>query len=138
VAQAQAAHHLFRSRFAGPRWDALVDRGARVQRPLWASTSTKDPSLPDTLYVDSLIGPDTINTMPEPTIAAFQDHGTVGRTVDHDVDRALDVIERLGRVGVDLADVARTLEQEGVASFAKSFDELMDVLRAKGAELVGS
>jgi transaldolase len=135
IAQAQVAYELFRRRFTGPRWEALADRGARVQRPLWASTSTKDPFLPDTLYVDCLIGPDTVNTMPEPTIVAFEDHGTVDRTVDADLYGAVAVLDRLAQVGLDLADVARTLEQEGVASFAKSFDELMDALRAKAAEL---
>jgi transaldolase len=136
VAQAKVAHQLFRRRFAGPRWDALAARGARFQRPLWASTSTKDPALPDTLYVDSLIGPDTIDTMPEPTIVAFEDHGTVARTLDQDVDVALGVLDGLGQLGIDMGDVARTLEQEGVASFATSFDELMDALRSKAAALV--
>jgi len=138
VAQAKAAYQLFRRRFAGPRWDALVARGAHLQRPLWASTSTKDPTLPDTLYVDNLIGPDTVNTIPEPTIAAFEDHGTVARTIDQDVDMAIGVLDGLGRLGVDLADVARTLEQEGVASFAKSFDDLTASLRAKAAQPAAS
>ncbi len=106
-----------------------------MQRPLWASTSTKDPSLPDTLYVDSLIGPDTVNTMPEATLDAFIDHGTAARTVDSDPARAEAVLDRLGRVGVDLDDVGRVLEEEGVASFAKSFDELIDALEVKAAEL---
>jgi transaldolase len=135
VAQAKVAYQLFRQRFTGPRWEALVARGARLQRPLWASTSTKNPALPDTLYVDSLIGPDTVDTLPEPTIAAFEDHGTVARTVDHDVDVALAVLHALGDLGIDMADVAQTLETEGVASFTKSFDELMSSLRTKAAEL---
>ena len=135
VAQAQMAYQHFLATFQGPRWDALVARGARVQRPLWASTSTKDPSLPDTLYVDSLIGPDTVNTMPEATIEAFADHGTPARTVDADPAAAHLVLAQLREVGVDLDDVARVLEEQGVASFSKSFDELLDALGTKAAEL---
>ncbi len=135
VAQAQMAYQHFLATFQGPRWDALVARGARVQRPLWASTSTKDPSLPDTLYVDSLIGPDTVNTMPEATIDAFADHGTPARTVDADPAAAHLVLAQLHQVGVDLDDVARVLEEQGVASFSKSFDELLEALGTKAAEL---
>lgn len=135
VAQGQMAYQCFRRTFQGPRWEALAARGARVQRPLWASTSTKDPSLPDTLYVDSLIGPDTVNTMPEATLDAFIDHGTAARTVDSEPVRAETVLDQLGTVGVDLDDVGRVLEEEGVASFSKSFDELIDALEVKAAEL---
>lgn len=135
VAQAQAAYTRFTEIFSGPRWDALVARGARVQRPLWASTSTKDPALPDTLYVDTLIGPDTVNTMPEVTLDAFADHGTPARTVDADPAAAQAVLDRLAAVGVDLADVAQTLEDQGVTAFSKSFDELLDALGAKAAAL---
>ena len=117
------------------RWDALAARGARVQRPLWASTSTKDPSYPDTLYVDTLIGPNTVNTLPDATLGDFDDHGTVARTVDADPDGARSVLDRLAEVGVDLADATRVLEDEGVASFSKSFQELLGVLGAKAAEL---
>jgi transaldolase len=134
VAQAQVAYSLFRSVFSGPRWEALRARGARVQRPLWASTSTKNPDYPDTLYVDTLIGPDTVNTMPENTLEAFADHGTVARTVDADPDAARCALERLREVGVDLDDVVRVLEDEGVSAFVKSFDELIAVLDAKAAE----
>jgi transaldolase len=135
VAQAKLAYELFRQRFSGPRWRALAARGAHLQRPLWASTSTKNPAYPDTLYVDSLIGPDTVNTMPETTIAAFEAHGTLARTVDQDVEAARGTIERLAQVGVDLDDVSRMLEEQGVAAFAKSFHELLAVLDAKTAEL---
>ncbi len=138
VAQAKLAYELFCKRFRGPRWDALSDRGARVQRPLWASTSTKNPEYPDTLYVDSLIGPDTVNTMPEATIDAFERRGTVACTVNRGLDQARQVMEDLARVGVDMADVSRTLEEEGVASFAKSFDELMSTLGDKAAELAAT
>jgi len=135
VAQAQVAYQRFTHAFSGPRWDALVARGAHVQRPLWASTSTKNPAYPDTLYVDSLIGPDTVNTMPEDTLDAFLAHGTAARTVDADPGAAQSVLDQLGEVGVDLDDVGRVLEDQGVAAFAKSFDELLGALDTKAAEL---
>ena len=137
MAQAKLAYQLFRRRFSGPRWEALAARGARVQRPLWASTSTKNPAYPDTLYVDGLIGPDTINTLPEATIAAFEDHGTVATTIDADVEDAERALDRLEAIGVSMTDVGRTLEDEGVASFTKSFDDLLATLEAKQLELVG-
>jgi transaldolase len=135
VAQARQAYALFRRRFSGPRWEALADRGAKVQRPLWASTSTKNPAYPDLAYVDTLIGPDTVNTMPDETISAFLDHGTPARTVDGDPDGARAALERVEAAGVSMADVARTLEDEGVASFAKSFDELLQSLSDKANAL---
>ena len=137
VAQAKLAYRQFRETFSGPRWEALAAQGARVQRPLWASTSTKNPAYPDTLYVDELIGPDTVNTMPDATIDAFADHGTLARRVDADVDDAATTWQQLADVGVDMDDVAAALEREGVASFEKSFDELLATLEAKAAELAG-
>ncbi len=131
VAQAHSAYQLFRSRFSGPRWEALAAKGAKVQRPLWASTSTKNPAYPDLAYVDTLIGPDTVNTMPDQTVDAFLDHGTLARTVDADPGEATRTLDRLEELGVDIADVARTLEDEGVASFTKSFDEVLQVLTDK-------
>ena len=131
VAQAKLAYQRFTDVFSGSRWDALAAKGARVQRPLWASTSTKNPDYPDTLYVDTLIGPHTVNTLPEATLEAFDDHGTVARTVDADVDEARRVLDEVTAVGVDLDDVARTLESEGVAAFEKSFDDLLATLQAK-------
>jgi transaldolase len=133
VAQAKLAYRLFRQRFSGPRWEALAAKGAHVQRPLWASTSTKNPAYPDLLYVDNLIGPDTVNTMPDGTVAAFIDHGTVARTVDQDVDEADTDLGRLKEAGVDMADVARVLEEEGVASFVKSYEELLQSLHDKAS-----
>ena len=121
--------------FSGPRWDALAALGARVQRPLWASTSTKDPSYPDTLYVDELIGPDTVNTMPDNTIEAFLDHGTVSRTVDADPEGAQAILDAVSALGIDLDDVAGVLEMQGVASFMKSFDELLASLTVKADSL---
>jgi len=137
VAQARLAYALFVERFSGPRWDALAAKGAQVQRPLWASTSTKNPAYPDLAYVDTLIGPDTVNTMPDGTVADFLDHGTVARTVDAGIDEARSVIGRLADAGIDMEDVANTLELEGVASFAASFDDLLSSLAAKAGELTG-
>jgi transaldolase len=137
VAQGKLAYRQFRETFSGPRWQALADQGAQLQRPLWASTSTKNPALADTLYVDELIGPDTVNTLPDATIEAFADHGTLARRVDADVDVAQAVWDKLAEVGVDMADVADQLEREGVSSFQKSFDELLTALEAKSAELSG-
>jgi transaldolase len=136
VANAKLAYASFLERFSGPRWEALAAKGARVQRPLWASTSTKNPAYPDTLYVDELIGPDTVNTMPDATLAAFLDHGTVARTLDADLDAARATLEQLAEVGVDLAEVTRVLEDEGVAAFEKSFADALAGLEAR-AEHVG-
>jgi transaldolase len=135
VAQAQLAYQRFLRAFEGARWEGLAADGARVQRPLWASTSTKNPAYPDLLYVDNLIGPHTVNTMPEGTLEAFSDHGTVARTVNRDPEAARATLGALEEVGIDLADVSKTLEDEGVASFAKSFDELVSSLGAKAAAL---
>jgi transaldolase len=131
LAQAKLAYQVFRRRFNGPRWAALEARGARVQRPLWASTSTKNPAYPDIAYVDGLIGPDTINTLPEGTIVAFEDHGTVARTLDDRVEGAQRTLDQVEALGVSMTDVGRTLEDEGVASFTKSFDDLLAALEAK-------
>jgi transaldolase len=135
VAQGKLAYQLFVESFSGPRWEALAERGAQVQRPLWASTSTKNDAYPDTLYVDELIGPSTVNTLPEATLEAFADHGTVARRVDADVDDARAVWLSLADVGVDMDDVAAQLEREGVASFAKAFDELLAALDEKATRL---
>jgi transaldolase len=135
VAQAKLAYQVFRDRFSGERWEALAAKGAHVQRPLWASTSTKNPDYPDLLYVDTLIGPDTVNTLPDATIDAFLDHGVVAPTVDEGVEEAAAVLEALDRLGVDMADVAHTLEDEGVASFVKSYDELLQSLADKAQQL---
>ena len=137
VAQARLAYRLFTQKFSGPRWEALAARGAHVQRPLWASTSTKNPDYPDLAYVDTLIGPDTVNTMPDGTVADYLDHGTVARTVDADVPGAERVIASLAAAGIDMEEVAVVLESEGVASFAKSFDELMQSLADKANQLSG-
>ena len=135
IAQAKLAYQAFRRTFSGPHWEALAAAGAVVQRPLWASTSTKNPSFPDTLYVDQLIGPDTVNTLPDATIEAFDDHGTAARTIDEDVAHAELTWRQLAEVGVDMDDVAEKLERDGVASFQKSFDDLLEALAAKADEL---
>ena len=135
VAQGKLAYRLFAQTFQGPRWQKLADRGARVQRPLWASTSTKNPAYPDTLYVDELIGPHTVNTLPDATLEAFADHGTLTQRVDADVADAAQTWRDLTDVGVDLDDVAAKLERDGVSSFQKSFDELLAALATKADEL---
>jgi transaldolase len=135
VAQGKLAYQIFQKAFSGHRWEALAAKGAVVQRPLWASTSTKNPAYLDTLYVDELIGPDTVNTLPEATIEAFADHGHLARRVDADLDQAHAAWSGLADVGVDVDDVADTLEREGVSSFQKSFDELLGALETKAAEL---
>ena len=138
VAQAKMAYQLFQQKFQGPRWESLVAAGAHPQRPLWASTSTKNPAYPDLLYVDNLIGPHTVNTMPDATVQAFLDHGKVQRTVDAGVDDARRLIEEdLPEAGVDMADVSNTLEQEGLASFAKSWDQLIQALSDKANSVAG-
>lgn len=135
VANAQVAYEAFVETFSGPRWDALVARGARPQRPLWASTSTKNPEYPDTLYVDMLIGPNTVNTIPEKTLDDFDDHGTLARTVDADLAGAHAVLDAFRALGLSLSDVTSQLEDEGVASFSKSFDDLLDTLSEKAKTL---
>jgi transaldolase len=134
VAQGQLAFAAAAEVFSGPRWAALASLGARPQRPLWASTSTKNPDYPDTLYVDTLIGPGTVNTLPDNTLEAFDDHGTVARTVDADPEGAARTWHLLGEL-VDLDEVGRVLEAEGVTAFEKSFDELLGVLERRVAQM---
>jgi transaldolase len=136
VANAKIAYEEFGRIFSGERWDALAAKGANVQRPLWASTSTKNPDYSDTLYVDELIGPDTVNTMPDATIDAARDHATPARTVDVGVDEAHRVIEGVKAAGVDFDDiVGRELVDEGVKSFAASFTSLIDTITEKASSL---
>jgi len=135
IAQAKLAYQIFADRFADPRWERLAALGAHTQRPLWASTSTKNADYPDTRYVDNLIGPDTVNTLPETTIAAFEDHGTLARTIDTGVHEADQVMDRLAGIGIDIDDVGRTLEEKGVASFHDSFVEVLNTLDSKAHQL---
>jgi transaldolase len=136
VANAKLAYEAFQELFSGERWERLAAAGANVQRPLWASTSTKNPDYPDTLYVDELIGPDTVNTMPDATIEAARDHATPERTVDRDVEAAHAQIRELRELGVDLDDILlRQLVDEGVKAFADSYDSLLETLERKASEL---
>jgi transaldolase len=136
IANARVAYESFQRIFSGPRWEALAARGARVQRPLWASTSTKNPAYPDTLYVDELIGPDTVNTMPDATIDAARDHATIERTIDRDVAGAHRLLDQVRAAGVDVDRIcAVELVEEGVASFAKAFDDLIETIGKKSAAL---
>ncbi len=138
VANAKLAYRRYQEIFAGPRWEALAAKGSTPQRCLWASTSTKNPDYPDTLYVDELIGPETVNTMPLETVRAFQDHGTVADTLEQGVEDAQGLLAELERAGVDYDDVTDTLEREGVEKFSDSFEQLLDGIRAKRAELAAA
>ncbi len=135
IANARLAYRLFQRRFSGERWERLLARGARVQRPLWASTSTKNPSYRDVLYVETLIGPDTVNTMPPATIDAFRDHGESARTVDSGYDDAEAFFRTLSGHGIEMDEVTDRLLAEGLASFQKSFDSLIAGLERKRAAL---
>jgi transaldolase len=138
IANAKLAYQRYKELFSGETWDFLVSKGATPQRPLWASTSTKNPEYRDVMYVEELIGPQTVNTMPEETIQAFQDHGEVAPTLERDVDEAHRVFEQVEAAGVSYDDVTRTLEVEGVQKFTDSFEELLDGIRAKRGELVSA
>jgi transaldolase len=139
IANAKLAYQRYKEIFSGERWDALVPHGASAQRCLWASTSTKNPAYRDVMYVEELIGPQTVNTMPKETIEAFQDHGEIrGVTLEEGLDEAREVFLELAKAGVDYDDVTRVLEEEGVQKFADSFDELIEGIAAKRAELVAA
>ncbi len=138
VANAKLAYQRYQELFSGERWERLKEKGARSQRCLWASTSTKNPEYRDVLYVEELIGPETVNTMPEETIRAFQDHGEVALTLEADLDEAHRLFERIAEAGVDYDDVVAVLEREGVEKFADSFKELLDGVKAKRGELVSA
>ncbi len=137
VANAKLAYQAFLETFAGPRWEALASAGAKVQRPLWASTSTKNKAYSDVLYVDELIGPDTVNTMPHATLEAYRDHGEPRVTLTEGVEAARRLIEAIEAAGIAMSDVTSRLETEGVAAFADSFESLMATLRAKRDALAG-
>jgi transaldolase len=131
IANAKLAYRLFRQKFSGPRWEALAKQGARVQRPLWASTSTKNPAYRDVMYVEELIGPDTVDTMPPATIEAFEDHGVVARTVDKKVAVSEALLKEIEALGISMREVTAKLLVDGIDSFQKSFDELIAGLDAK-------
>jgi transaldolase len=138
IANAKLAYQRYKELFAGPRWEALAAKGATPQRCLWASTSTKNPAYRDVMYVEELIGPMTVDTMPEETIRAFQDHGKVAPTLEQGLDESKRVFEGVAEAGVDYDDVVATLEREGVDKFADSFSELLEGIRAKAGELVAA
>jgi transaldolase len=136
IANAKLAYQRWTELFAGDRWEFLASKGASKQRCLWASTSTKNPEYRDVMYVEELIGPETVNTMPVETIEAFQDHGAVGgNTLETQLDAARQLFDDLARIGIDYDDVVLTLEEEGVQKFADSFVELLDGVRAKAGDL---
>src|SRR3954469_7491010 len=137
VANASRAYARYRELFAGPRWAALSERGARTQRPLWASTGTKNPAYSDVLYVEQLIAPDTVNTMPETTLRAFADHGRITRTLDVPDVASEETLRRAQEAGVDLAAITAELERDGVRSFCASYRELLDSIetRLRAAQL---
>jgi transaldolase len=137
VANAKLAYAKYQEIFGSDRFAKLKAAGARPQRPLWASTGTKNPAYSDTLYVDTLVGPDTVNTMPEKTIAAFLDHGSTERAVDKDVDQSRQLMADLADAGIDIDAVTHQLEEEGIASFIKSFESLLDGVEAKRSQLAG-
>jgi len=138
VANARLAYQNWQEVFSGERWQFLASKGASKQWCLWASTSTKNPAYPDTLYVDTLVGPESINTMPLETIEAFQEHGTVALTVEEGLEEAHSLFRELDSAGVDVEDVTDTLEEEGVEKFDDSLEELFDGIRAKRGELVSA
>jgi transaldolase len=138
IANAKLAYRQYREVFSGERWEALKAQGARPQRCLWASTSVKDPRYRDTMYVEDLIGPETVNTMPPETLEAAQDHAHVARTLDRDVDEARRVFDQVRDAGVDYDEVTKTLEREGVEKFADSFHELFEDVAAKRDELAAT
>jgi transaldolase len=135
IANAKLAYARFQQLFSGPRWEKLAALGAQVQRPLWASTGVKNPAYPDTLYADALIGADTVNTVPPATLAAMLDHVTLAETLTQDVAAAQKLITQLGQTGIDMAQVTQQLQDEGVASFAKSFETLLAALANKRDQL---
>jgi transaldolase len=136
VANAKLAYQRYKELFSGDAWDFLASKGSTPQRPLWASTSTKNPEYRDVLYVEELIGPMTVNTMPEETIRAFQDHGKVALTLEQGIEEAKKLFADLEQAGIDYDDVTNTLEQEGIEKFADSFSELLEGIRSKSGELV--
>jgi len=135
IANAKVIYARFHEIFGGERWSALAAQGARVQRPLWASTSTKNPDYPDTMYVDALIGPHTVNTVPPATLQAFLDHGTVALTVEEGLAEARAQLDRLAGLGIDLEAVMQQLQDDGVAAFAQSFESLLTSVGEKYARL---
>ena len=138
IANAKMAYEAFKEIFSGSRWEALAAKGARVQRCLWASTSTKNPDYRDVVYVEQLIGPDTVDTMPDATIDAFLDHGKVERTLDRDVDTARKELQALESVGISMDEVTHQLQVDGVKSFTDSFNEMLETINSKREQMLAT
>ncbi|HCF99286.1 MAG TPA: transaldolase [Chloroflexi bacterium] len=138
IANAKMAYEAFKEIFSGSRWEALAAKGARVQRCLWASTSTKNPDYRDVVYVEQLIGPDTVDTMPDATIDAFLDHGKVERTLDRDVDTARKELQALENVGISMDEVTHQLQVDGVKSFTDSFNEMLETINSKREQMLAT
>lgn len=136
IANAKLAYRVYKQVFDGARWRSLAEKGANKQRLLWASTSTKDPDLPDTIYVEGLVGPETVNTMPKKTIAAVKDHAEIQPTLEEGVEEAVELLGRLREAGLDYEDVTDTLEQQGIEKFAEPFNEMLEEIENKGRQLV--
>jgi len=136
IANAKLAYQVYKQVFGGARWRSLEEKGANRQRLLWASTSTKDPDLPDTIYVDNLVGPETVNTMPKKTIEAVKDHAEIRPTLEEGIEEAVELLGRLREAGMDYEDVTDTLEQQGIEKFAEPFNEMLEEIENKGRQLV--
>jgi transaldolase len=136
IANAKIAYARFKEIFSGQRWERLAGNGAHVQRVLWASTGTKNPRYPDTLYVDKLIGPHTVNTLPPATLGMYLDHGQVSPTLETGLEHAKDQIDQLNRLGLNLDAITKRLEEDGVQSFASSFESLMNSIDTKRKEVL--
>src|SRR5215208_6959748 len=135
--EGKLAYQIYKQVFGGARWSKLAEKGANSQRLLWASTSTKNPDYPDTVYIDNLVGPETINTMPKKTIAAVMDHAEIRSTLEEGVEEAKDLLERLREAGLDYEDVTDILEKEGIQKFADPFNEMLEEIKNKSRQLVG-
>jgi transaldolase len=136
IANARLAYQIYKEVFGGSRWQSLAEKGAHRQRLLWASTSTKNPDYPDTIYVDNLLGPETVNTMPKKTIGAVMDHAEIRPTLEEGVEEAEELLKRLREAGLDYEDVTDTLEQQGIQKFADPFNEMLEEIKNKGRQLV--
>jgi transaldolase len=136
IANAKLAYQIYKEVFGGSRWQSLAEKDAHRQRLLWASTSTKNPDYPDTIYVDNLLGPETVNTMPKKTIEAVMDHAEIRPTLEEDVEEAEELLKRLREAGLDYEDVTDTLEQQGIQKFADPFNEMLEEIKNKGRQLV--
>jgi transaldolase len=136
IANAKLAYQIYKQVFGGARWGKLAEQGANTQRLLWASTSTKNPAYPDTIYIDNLVGPETVNTMPKKTIEAVMDHAAIRPTLEEGIEEAKSLLKRLREAGLDYEDVTDILEKEGIQKFAAPFNEMLEEIRNKSAQLV--